>query len=214
MRVDSHIVISQTILPNTEVMDMDISIISSPNLKISEEEREMSMYASLEWAIPSLVFIFITKSYFEGFLGEAGIDHYKALKSWVLKQNKRFKFIETIFVTATKNEHKVQSKKKSPSNFFSVYFTVPNGNRMKIFMPECSSDKKDVKALSSLFDDLLKLYKKPKSKFSKQINSITNKSYEEIYAVYNKELEIWEFYTLTMLIQKSQLESQTESDKK
>ena len=91
MRVDSHIVISQTMLPNTEVMDMDIPIISSPNLKISEEEREISMYASLEWAIPSLVFIFITKSYFEGFLGEAGVDHYKALKSWVLKQNKRFK---------------------------------------------------------------------------------------------------------------------------
>lgn len=102
MRVDSHIVISQTILPNTEVIDMDIPIISLPNLKISEEAREVSMYASLEWAIPSLVFIFITKSYFEGFLEEAGIDHYKALKSWILKQNKRFKSVETMFVRLRK----------------------------------------------------------------------------------------------------------------
>lgn len=211
MGIDSHILISQTLLPNKEVLDMDIPSISSPNLNITDEKREIAMYASIEWTIPSLVFIFLTQSYFEGFLGEASADHYKALKAWILRQNKRFKGIETMMVTASKSTQKVRSKGKSPNNFFSFYFTTPKGNRMKIFMPECSSDKKDEKVLSLLLEDLLKLYKKPKCKFSKKINSLTDKPYDELYAIFNKELEIWEFYTLAMLMRKSRLENHTES---
>ena len=40
-------------------------------------------FAMLEWFIPSAVVIFAAHSYFDGFLKEAGKDHYAALKKGV-----------------------------------------------------------------------------------------------------------------------------------
>ena len=131
-----------------------------------------------------------------------GADHYRVFKEWTFKQNKKFKGITTRTITASKSTQKI-GKSKSPSNFFTLYFQIPQGNRLKVFMPETESDENDVKALSELLDNLKKLYTKPKSKFAKKISDLTDKDYEELYAVYNNGVKKWEFFTGTMLINQS-----------
>lgn len=40
-------------------------------------------FAGVEWFMPTAIMLFVCKAYFDGFLGEAGKDHYGALKRGV-----------------------------------------------------------------------------------------------------------------------------------
>lgn len=206
MRTNAHIHIDQTLIPGQPPLDLDLNSLKTEGLILENHEHDILPYACMEWAIPSFIFAFIAKSYFDGFLGEMGSDHYTVFKEWVIKQNRKFKEIITNTITASKSTQKLD-KAKSPSNFFALYFQTPQGNRLKVFMPETESDKNDVKALSALLDNLLKMYTKPKSKFARKINDLTDKVYEELYAVYNKDKGEWEFFTMAQLIQKSTLKN-------
>jgi hypothetical protein len=202
MRSNAHIKIDQTIITGRPAVDMDLEELKTEGLEIENHEHGISAYASLEWAIPSFIFAYFTKPYFEGFLTEMGADHYRVFKEWVVKQNRKFKGFATIKITASKSSKK-DDKSKSPSNYFALYFQTPQGNRLKVFMPETETDEQDVKALSEILDNLKKLYFKPKSKFTSTINGLTDKDYEDLYAVYNLEKKKWEYFTATMLIHKS-----------
>lgn len=204
MRTNAHIYIDQTLIPGQPPLDLALNSLKTEGLILENHEHDITPFACIEWAIPSIIFAFITKSYFDGFLAEMGSDHYHVFKEWTFKQNKKFKGILTKTVTASKSTKKID-KSKSPSNFFSLYFQTPQGNRLKVFMPETESDENDVKALSELLDNLKKMYTKPKSKFTKKINDLTDKAYEELYALYNKDKGKWEFFTMAQLIQKSAL---------
>ena len=205
MRTEAHILIDQTVSENLPLIDLEIEILEKDGLNIDEKQHPIQAYASLEWMIPPLFFAFITKSYFEGFLNKAGEDHYEILKSWILRMNSKFRGHFTQTITARKSTKKVANDSDTPNNFFGVYFKTPNGNNLKVFMPNCVSEQEDIKALSDLLDDLRKLYSKPESKFAKKIKGITDKVYEEIYAVFNKDKGEWEFFTVSQLIQKSTL---------
>ena len=202
MRTNAHIHIDQTLMPGQPPLDLELESLKTDGLILENHEHDISTFACMEWAIPSIIFAFISKSYFDGFLGEMGADHYRVFKEWTFKQNKKFKGITTRTITASKSTQKI-GKSKSPSNFFTLYFQIPQGNRLKVFMPETESDENDVKALSELLDNLKKLYTKPKSKFAKKISDLTDKDYEELYAVYNNGVKKWEFFTGTMLINQS-----------
>jgi len=56
------------------------STVSEPRLRFHTEERERTVYAGLEWLLPTAVFVFIARSYFDSFLKEMGKDHYQFLK--------------------------------------------------------------------------------------------------------------------------------------
>ena len=49
------------------------------SLKVDREER--GPYAGVEWLLPTVAVVYVMKSYFDGFLKEAGKDHYQALKT-------------------------------------------------------------------------------------------------------------------------------------
>lgn len=204
MRTNAHIHIDQTLMPGQPPLDLELELLKTDGLILENHEHDISPFMCAEWAIPSIIFAFISKSYFDGFLGEMGADHYRVFKEWTFKQNKKFKGITTKTITASKSTQKLD-KSKSPSNFFALYFQIPQGNRLKVFMPETESDENDVKVLSELLDNLKKLYTKPKSKFARRINELTDKVYEELYAVYNNDKGKWEFFTMAQLIQKSTL---------
>ena len=202
MKAPPHIVVDQTILPGLSPINLDINLLEATGLIIEKREHDISPHACLEWAIHSLIFAFIAKSYFDGFLGEMGSDHYQKLKVWIIEQNKKFKGLSTTTITATQSTKKI-TEANSPNNFFAIYLTTPQGNRLKVFMPNCDSNEEDIEALSKLLDNFRKLYTKPKGKFAKKINGLTDKVYEELYAVFNKKLKEWEFYTFSMLAKRS-----------
>lgn len=204
MKTNAHIHIDQTLIPGQSPLDLDLNLLKTEGLILENHEHDISPFACMEWAIPSIIFAFISKSYFDGFLGEMGGDHYRVFKEWIFKQNKKFKGIITKTIIASKSTQKIDNS-YAPSNFFTLYFQIPQGNRLKVFMPETESDENDVKALSELLDNLKKMYTKPKSKFAKKINGLTDKVYEDLYAVFNKNKCEWEFFTMAQLIQKRAL---------
>lgn len=65
-----------------ELFSEFVRTISTERLKLDIKSREDGgIYAGLEWLIPTAVFIYIGKSYFDGFLKEMGKDHYNLLKA-------------------------------------------------------------------------------------------------------------------------------------
>jgi hypothetical protein len=52
----------------------------SRNIEVKLRQRERGIHNALEWALPALITIWITKSFFDGFLREMGKDGAQALK--------------------------------------------------------------------------------------------------------------------------------------
>lgn len=209
MRTNAHIVIDQTLLPGHNPIDLELDFLDSKDLHLESHEHEPRAYASLEWIIPSFIAVYITKAYFEGFLNEMGADHYKQLKKWVQKQNIRFKKQITYKVTATNATKKIQSS-DSTSNYFAIYLMTPLGNYIKVFMPRCLTDEEDIEAISSLLDNFVMLYSEPQSDYSRKIQLLNDKVYENLYAVYNTKMSEWEILTISTLVAKSQLNNAKE----
>jgi hypothetical protein len=57
-------------------------IVSAPGLTVVVESRPpMRPQAGIHWLIPTAVMIYISKAYFDGYLKEAGKEHYHVLKN-------------------------------------------------------------------------------------------------------------------------------------
>ena len=69
---DLHIGLSYRSDIESDLFDDFISLVSVQDLRLYIEERQKTIYAGLEWLVPTAVFIFISKSYFDGFLKEMG----------------------------------------------------------------------------------------------------------------------------------------------
>lgn len=48
-----------------------------------EQRPSTRAFAGIEWVMPTAVMVYIAKSYFDGFLGEMGKDHYQALRNGI-----------------------------------------------------------------------------------------------------------------------------------
>jgi len=112
--------------------------LANERLEIIIESRPGGeVFASLEWFIPTAVIVFISKSYFDGFLKEMGKDHYLKLKeslsSLTNKQMSKPR-IEPIMIGSP--------GKVNPNNpysmAFSVYAEANDGNKFKLLIPKPS----------------------------------------------------------------------------
>jgi hypothetical protein len=111
--------------------------LADQRLNIAIESKPLgTVYASLEWFIPTAITVFIGKSYFDGFLKEAGKDHYQALKNKLAKLTKKEMSkprIEPIIMSS--QEGKV-SKNNPYSMAFSIYAEANDGNTFKLLIPK------------------------------------------------------------------------------
>ena len=95
-------------------------LVASPRLQLAFDEREEDgPYASVEWLIPTAVIAYIGKSYFDGFLKEAGKDHYAVLKSGLKSLYSKLVGPEAPKVTVVST----QGKTKDPQ-IYSLVFSL------------------------------------------------------------------------------------------
>jgi hypothetical protein len=203
MKNNADIIIDLTVTGKFNLEDLEIEMLEIEGVNIEKKTHPPVVFACFDWIIPPMIFAFFTKSYFDGFLSKAGEDHYEILKKWICNLNSKFKGIRTQTVTASMSPEKIDKNSKVPNSFFGIYFMTPKSNRLKIYMPDCEKTDEDMKALNNLLDDLRKLYSKPESKFAQKIAGLSDKAYEELYAVYNHEKNKWEFFTMSTLLAKS-----------
>ena len=55
-----------------------------------ESRPDPGPFMGIEWLLPTAIFVYLGKSYFDGFLKEAGKDHYQVLRKAIQKVSSKF----------------------------------------------------------------------------------------------------------------------------
>ncbi|MDO8827317.1 hypothetical protein [Methylophaga sp.] len=112
--------------------------VSAQGLDVVVESRPPNgPIACAEWFIPTAIVVFLAKSYFDGFLKEAGKDHYQLLKSklsQVTTKTMRMPRIEPVLFGT-----KGKLRKNNPYSLaLSIYAEANDGNIFKLLLPKPS----------------------------------------------------------------------------
>ncbi|MCK0714804.1 hypothetical protein ACFO0U_02570 [Chromohalobacter sarecensis] len=179
MNSDFHIGISyQEDLPS-ELIEEYISSISEPELKIRADSREIGFYASIEWALPTIVIVYLSKPYFEAFLQEAGKDHYQLLKKGTLKLFNRL------------YGSKPEKRDKKRSQLFSAMVQLKDDRSLKFVFPEGVGIEQYEKSLELMHELLLKHYVDyPNDQITEMASQLSAPS-RSLYIEYKAEKEGW-----------------------
>lgn len=184
-----------------EFFDDSIKKINRSGLSLVAERKGPQMHASLEWAIPGLIVAYIAKSYFDGFLQEAGKDHYNLLKDWTKILLRRAKQMKVTTLSAGKDKVDIRN---TQSKAISVYFHLKNGREIKLlFDDELGIDQWE-KSVETMYDLVAENHERfPEDKLSKLVAHLRQENYYGIYAAINRLSGDWDFFDDSMLIQKS-----------
>jgi hypothetical protein len=140
MKTDFHIAFSyQEDIPE-EIMSDLINTISVDGLVIKSEAREIGVFASMEWAIPTLIIAYLSRPYFEAFIKEAGKDHYQLLKKGIIQ------LLKKIFGAHPEN------RRSTRSELFSIIAQMHDGRSVKFIFPEGITFEEYEKSLDLLHD--------------------------------------------------------------
>ena len=122
------------------------------SVRIESKPKE-GPFACAEWFVPTVVAIFIGKSYFDGFLKEAGKDHYSLLKT-------KISGLANKVMTRPKIEPIIlgtQGKLLSHNPYslaFSIYAEANDGNRFKLLVPKPPNSADYTKIVCKFLDFL------------------------------------------------------------
>lgn len=89
------------------------------------------VFAGVEWVLPTAAMLFVAKAYFDGFLTEAGNDHYQALKAGAKRLGERLAAVKT---TRLGSPGKVSADQRY-SLVYSIWFGPVEGYSFKFLVP-------------------------------------------------------------------------------
>lgn len=153
---DPHLVLVHHEQVPSNVLEQFCSDIYADSLELRRETLPSGgFHASLEILIIPAVALFLLKPYFDGFLQEAGRDHYVVLK----------KAIKSIWHHLFGKHDRIRTAMVSPDGVeetehslsFSIYAEIDGGRKVKLLLSEdCSED--EYSAAIELFFELLECY--------------------------------------------------------
>lgn len=112
--------------------------IQAEGLDIRIESRpKMGPQLSFEWFLPTAAFLYVSKSYFDGFLKEMGKDHYLLLKKGLKNAWTKFfsqEKIVNISVIASKEGKIAKSKKYSLA--FSILAELDENHKINFLFED------------------------------------------------------------------------------
>jgi len=163
------------------------------NIEIFKKPKPEAM-AAIEWVIPTAIAAYILKPYFEGFLKEAGKDHYYKLKSWLKNFANKGRSIKvhTIYSDQTPNK-KPNSNKQSQS--VSVILQTKNDKTIKLLFDNDLIKEDWEDAIEKLLDFVIDNYEHyPKDALSKEMEPFNLKPNQQIYAIIDKDTKKLMFF--------------------
>jgi hypothetical protein len=120
-----------------------VDAVKAPGLFLVAEPRPPSgPFASLQWLVPTAVVIWFGKSYFDGFLKEAGKDHYALVKRglsslwpWFFGEGR------CVCVTAVGSQGKIRPGETNYSLVISILAEAVTGLHFKLlFLDDISAE--------------------------------------------------------------------------
>jgi hypothetical protein len=183
-----------------EIINSEIAYFNAENLNLKIEKINYGPFASFEWVVPTIFAAYILKPYFEGFLSEAGKDHYQILKNGLKKWIEKGKLIEGKLIAASNSPNKL-SKKYNQSIVISVSIQTINNRQIKMLFDNDLEKKDWDEAINQLLDLLEENYSKfPKDRLSKTIEDVNSKSTKTIYGKINPKTKKVEFFDDNQLV--------------
>lgn len=117
---------------------------------VVETTKRGAGFASPEWVIPSLIGVYILKSYFDGFLKEAGKHHFSLLKNWLTTNTEILKPITTKTVSSEGSTNKIDPN-NTQSKTFSIHTIILDGVTLKfLFDDNLSIEQWQTSSISAL----------------------------------------------------------------
>jgi hypothetical protein len=165
--------------------DFRKKVYSNSIVTVEEKRPGNPVYMTVEWFIPTVVVLFVTKLYFETFIKEIAKDHYEILKDAIAElANKSKKNISVTLIAS--GEGKLGKEKIFTSAFSFIYIAQDVKTNFKFLYREGATDEQITEA-TSFFLDLLKEYNEniEESKLNSMLSKLTRKS-STIIICYNE----------------------------
>jgi hypothetical protein len=176
-------------------LDNIVADLNTDGLKLKIQRRpELGVMNALEWIIPTVIATYIFKSYFDGFLKEAGKDHYTALRNWLKKfaESGRLINVQTIYASQSTNK---QPNKNTQSKSVSLLLQTKNGKIIKLLFDNDLAKEDWDNAIDQLLDFAIDNYENhPNDILTKRIEKLELNTRHRIYAVIDKESKELIFY--------------------
>lgn len=131
--------------------------IRTNNLELQVVERQSTPMAGIEWLMPTAIFAYLAKPYFESFLKEMGKDHYELVKVGLKKLYKRMAGPESPQVTLISTLGKT-NKEQPYSLFFSIVVEGQNGEKFKLLIPRPIDEAEYQAAIENFFEFAKRLH--------------------------------------------------------
>jgi hypothetical protein len=115
-------------------------VVDHEKLALEVESRpEFGPVAGIEWLLPTAVFVYLGKSYFDGFLKEMGKDHYALLKTGLKSLYSALLGAASPKVQVIGTAGKV-SKNRRYSLLYSVIAEADAGLKFKLLLPQSCTE--------------------------------------------------------------------------
>lgn len=140
-----------------EDFDGLIDDVSHDGLELLVQSRENEVYAGIDWLLPTAAAIYISKSYFDGFLKEMGKDHYGLLKKGLKALWGKMLGPRAPKPTVVASPGKI-SKDQPYSLVYSIVAEVGDGRRFKLLLPRDIDQEEYEKTIDGFLDFLEKFH--------------------------------------------------------
>lgn len=179
---------TQDLLENLNAAGMTVAIRKHPSVR---------MYASLEWAVPTAMVIWVLKPYFESFLKEAGKDHYPMLKGWLKRRVNEARFKFSVFSLSGGRIRREEERSRA----ISLLVQTKSGQVIKLLFNENLKKEDWDQAIDYLLDFVIENYEKESgSRLERATHGLDKHPQLEIYAVMDADKKSLKFYDCTGLI--------------
>lgn len=181
-----------------KVFNTFIDAVSNEKLSLKTIPMEKGRpFAGMEWLVPTAIFAYIGKSYFDGFLKEMGKEHYQLLKKGFNSLWKKLVSSESsqlVIVTGNSSPNKI-IKDNPYSLYFSITAEAQNNLQFKLLIQQNCTFEIYQKTVNS-FLDFLEQYHNNKLD-NAFIDKLHKNSISRIILVsYNIEKNMLKFITL------------------
>lgn len=189
-----------------QIFDIYKNELNAPELKLDiRKTPPRGPYNMIEWAIPTLIGMYIFKTYFDTFLKEMAKEHYKILSGWLKKTANDSRSIKVTTVTAAESTQKI-NKSNTQSRVFSIKSTTNTGINITFLFDESLNNEQWASAIDKLLN-ILELHFMNGKTDELTLQIAQNGLESSIYAKIKSDNGDWEFLSLKTLMtsQKSDL---------
>jgi hypothetical protein len=139
-------------LPDALFSDF-VSEVQHDGLEVVSESYEQQVYGGIDWLLPTAAAVYISKAYFDGFLGEMGKDHYALLKKGLSGLSRKLLGPTAPRAVVVSSPGKA-AKEQPYSLTYSIVAEAGGGYRFKLLFPNDLTEQEYEATLSGFLDFL------------------------------------------------------------